>query len=148
MAERLPHRAALGFELLAGGAVFLPGFRKLPLAVADLVPPGPAIGEQPTADAPRHPDPPLAVIGDILRDLVIAALRVADRLGYVADIDDAIGVEMWPVVDHEDDIGTRSGLDRRGDASLDVVGIDRFEVELDAEDLFRFRHDLRAQQLI
>src|SRR5207249_9249885 len=36
VAERLPHRAGLGLELLPGGAVFLPRLRKLPLAVSDL----------------------------------------------------------------------------------------------------------------
>src|SRR5262249_19099784 len=90
--ERLPHRAALSLKLLARRAVLVPVFRKLCLAVTKLGPPRFPICEQPATDAPRHANPFLAVMRHVLRDLVIAALRATDRLGHVADIDDAVGV--------------------------------------------------------
>src|SRR5262249_23109192 len=96
MAEGLAIRAPLGLELLAHGAVLVPSVGKLTVAVAHLVEPRLPVREQPTADAPRDADPFLAIIGDDLRDLVIAALCVADLLSDVADIDNAAGVKLRP----------------------------------------------------
>ncbi len=47
----------------------------------------------------------LADFGDDLGYLVIAALRLADLLGDVADVGDAVGVKLRPVVEAHDDVG-------------------------------------------
>src|SRR5262249_29103308 len=111
VAERLTQGTTLGLELLAGGAVFIPGLREFPVAVADLLEPGFAVGQQAASGRPRHPDPPVADCRGLATDLVIAALRPADLVDYVADIDDTVGIELRPGADQHDDVGTGSGLD-------------------------------------
>jgi hypothetical protein len=81
-------------------------------------------------------------------DVIIAALRLADFFGHVGQIHDAVGIELRPAADHHHDVGARPRLDRRGRARLDVVGVDRFEVELDAERLLAFLGDLALEDLI
>ena len=83
-----------------------------------------------------------------MRGFVIAALRLADLLGDVADVDDAVGVELRPIADRHQDVGAGFRLDRRSDARLDAVTVDGFDLELDAERLLGFVGDLAAQQLV
>jgi hypothetical protein len=80
--------------------------------------------------------------------LVILALRLGNRLGYVADVGAARRVELRVVVVEHHDVGAGAGLDRRGDARLQIVGVDRLEVDLQAEGLGSFRQDRLAQQLV
>ncbi len=79
---------------------------------------------------------------------VIAALRLADLLGDIADIGDALGIELRPIVDRHQNVGAGLRLDRRGDARLDAVAVDGLDLELDAERLLAFLGNLAAQQLI
>src|SRR5580704_14879998 len=148
MAERLAERAALGLELLAGLAVLLPRLRELAAVIADLREPRFAIGDLQADDAPRRRDPFLAVVGDRLRRVVEAALRLAELVRHVAHVGDAFAVELRPVVERADDVRARPGLHRRGDARLDVVAVDGLDVELEAERLLALRRDLLAQQLV
>src|SRR5712691_1041047 len=82
VAERLPDRVALRLQLLAGVVVLLPGFRES--AVADFLEPRFAVGDHAADDRPRHRHELLAVVGVVAAELVIPALRLADRLGDVA----------------------------------------------------------------
>ncbi len=142
--QGLADRVALGLELLAGGAVLVPGLGEL--GHADLVEPRFAIGQERADDHPRQPQP--AVLGVGLAHFVIAALLAADLLGEVAEVDDALGVEMRPVVERHDDVGPGGRLDRRRDARLDVVGVDGLEPDLGAERLLGLGHQGLAQQLV
>ena len=146
VAERLADRPALGFELLAGVAVLLPGFRKL--VVADVLEPGLAVGDLGADHRPRHRDVFLAVVGVAAGELVVGALRLGDGFGDVAHVGDARRVELRMVVVQHHDVGAGAGLDRRGDARLQVVGVDGFEVDLDAERLGSFGQDRLAKQLV
>ena len=146
MPRGLADRMSLGFQLLAGIAELLPVLREF--LVADFGEPGFAIGDKPAANAPRHADPFVADRGDLTRDVVIAALFLADLFRDVAGIGKAVGVKLRPVADRHDNIGSGTGLDRRGDARLNVVGVDCFEVQLEAERLLAFLGDLALQQLI
>ncbi len=109
----LADRMALGLELLAGLAPFLPGFRIFFRPIADFVPPRGAVGDLQADDRVGNGKPLLAVIGDRLGGFVIAALCFADLLGDVADIGDTLGVELRPIVDRADDVGTGAGRDGR-----------------------------------
>ena len=148
MAERLPDRAALGLQLFAGIAEGIPSVGKLAVAVPDLLEPRFAVGDQAAADRPRDGDPFVADGRHRLCDIVISALCFAELLGHIADIGQTFGVELRPVVERHKDVWPRAGLDRRGYAGLNVVGVDRLDIELDAEGLIAFRGDLGAQHLI
>ena len=63
-------------------------------------------------------------------------------------VDDAGGIEMRVVVERHDQVGTGARLDGGGDARLQVVAVDRLEVDLDAERLLGLRQHFLAQQLI
>ncbi len=78
----------------------------------------------------------------------MAALRLADLLGHIADIDDAVGIKLRPIAEPEDDVRAGAGLHRRGNPRLDIVGVDALDIELDAEILLALRGDLGLQQLI
>src|SRR5438128_8638434 len=95
----LPERPALGLHFLAGVAVFVPGSRELTVLVADLLEPGFAVSDQPAADRPRHADPLAVDIVDDFRQVVIATLLLADRLGDIGDVGEALEIEARPVVD-------------------------------------------------
>ena len=138
----------LGLELLAGLAPFLPGFRIFLRPKADFVPPRGAVGDLQADNRVRDGKPFLAVEGDRLGGFVIAALRLADLLGDVADIDDAFGIELRPVVDRADDVGTGAGRDGGSNPRLDRQAIDGFEVELDAEVLLALLDDLASERLV
>ena len=63
----------------------------------------------------------------------------------VAEVDDAVGVEMGVAVERHDDVGTGARLDRRvmrGCRSLAVHGL---ELHLDAERLLGLRHHLACR---
>jgi hypothetical protein len=62
---------------------------------------------------------------------VVAALIGGFPFGEVGDVGQAARVEMRPVVQHHDDVRAGSGLDRGGDARLQVVGVDGLERDLD-----------------
>src|SRR5215831_7322810 len=148
VAERLAIGAALYLELLAHGAVLVPSVRKLTIAVAHFLEPRLPVREQPAADAPGDTDPFLAVIGDDFGNLVIAALRAADLVGDVADIDNAAGVKLRPVIDDENDVRPRPRLYCRGDPCLNVVGIDRLKSKLYPERFVALGYYLAPEQLI
>jgi hypothetical protein len=57
-------------------------------------------------------------------------LRLADLLDDVVDIGNTLGIELRPVVQAANDIGAGAGLDRRGGARLQIVAVDRLEIEL------------------
>src|ERR1700730_19090496 len=78
VAGGLAERPALGLQFLAGVAVVVPGSRKLAVLVADFLQPGFAVGDQAAADRPRHADPFAVNIVDDPRQVVIAALLLAD----------------------------------------------------------------------
>jgi hypothetical protein len=75
-------------------------------------------------------------------------LCVADLLGDVADINNAAGVKLRPVIDHENDVGPRPRLYCRGDPRLNVIGVDRLWHKLDAERFVAFGNNLAPEQLI
>src|SRR5213594_1695965 len=89
--ERLTDGLALGLELLADLAVLVPGFREF--LDADLVEPRAPIRDSVSAGAVGHREPLAADLGGRAEDVVVAALRLADRLGYVGDVDERVGVE-------------------------------------------------------
>src|SRR5262249_50624143 len=107
--HRLAHRMALGLQLLAGLPPRFPGFRVFLGAIADFVPPGGAVRDLQADDRVGDAEPFLAVEGDRLRRFVEAALRLADLLADIADVDDTVGVKLRPVVDRADDVGTGAG---------------------------------------
>src|SRR4029453_4870762 len=76
VAERLSDGLALGLELLADFAIFLPGLRKL--LRADLVEPRPPVRDRVTDDGVRDREPAAADPRAGLEHLVEAALRLAD----------------------------------------------------------------------
>src|SRR5438309_4718352 len=148
MRHRLAEGMAFRLQLLAGLAPLLPGLRVLFGVIADLLPPGGAIGDLQTDDGIGYGKPFLAVIGDRLRGFIKPALRLADLLGDVADIDDAVGVKLRPIVDRADDVGTGAGRYGRGDARLDRQPVDAFEIDLDAEVLLGQLVDLGSDRLV
>ncbi len=148
MRQGLPVRPVLGFEQFTDGPVVFPGLRKLVGAGTHILEPRCAVDRHGAEDRIGHRNPFLAVIGDRMRGFVIAALRVADLLGDVADIDGAVGVELRPVVDRHQDVGAGFRLDRRTDPRLHAVAVDGFDLERDAERLLGLVGDLAAQQLV
>jgi hypothetical protein len=83
-----------------------------------------------------------------LGEVVVAALRGADRLAHRRHVGAAVGIELRLVVEDHDDVGPALGLDRRGRPRLQVVEADRLHVDLEAERLLCFRQHRLAQDLI
>src|SRR5262249_807580 len=137
---------ALGLELLAGVAILVPGFRKF--VVADRVEPRFAIGIFIAEDAPRHSEPFLAIVGDGNRFLVKAALVLAEFLGNLADVGDAFGIQLRPVVQRANDVRDGARLNGGRSARLNVIAVDHLDIERDAEILGGCRYDLLAQNFI
>src|SRR5262249_44477831 len=92
------------FQFLAGCTVLVPGRRELAV-VADLGEPRPTIGDKAAADAVRHADPFASGSGDGFADVVIAALRLADLVDDIADVDAALDIELRPIGQNVDNIG-------------------------------------------
>jgi hypothetical protein len=65
-----------------------------------------------------------------------------------ADVDDALGIKLWPVVKATDDVGSGTRLDGRGGSCLDVVAVDGLEREFDTEHLLASWNEFLAQKLI
>src|SRR5581483_2343012 len=107
VAERLADRPALGLQLLAGVLQLVPGVGEG--VVADLVQPRFAVGDEAAADRPGQADPLVADRRGDLADVVKAALLLADLLGQLADVGEAGGVKLRPVVERHDDV--RAGPD-------------------------------------
>src|SRR5262249_13587441 len=78
VAQRLPDRLALGLELLADLAVLVPGLREF--LDADLVEPRASVRDGVAAAAMGHGQPLSADLGARVEDVVVAALRLSDRL--------------------------------------------------------------------
>jgi len=76
----------------------------------------------------------------------VATLGAADLLCHVTDIGEAFSVELRPVAERHDDVRSGSRLDRRGNARLQVVGVDGFDLERDAGRLLAFLRDLAFEQ--
>src|SRR5882724_1130594 len=136
--------AALGLEFLAGVEQRVPGFWEG--IVPNLFEPRLAVSDQRASDGPRHADPFVADGGDMLGDVVVAALGLADLLGHITGIGEAFGVELRPVSERHGDVGSRSRLDRRCDARLQIIGVDSFNHERDAGRLLAFLRDLAFEQ--
>src|SRR6516162_5069806 len=148
MAQRLTERLSLWLQLLAGRHILFPGRREVLRVIADFRPPGFAVGEQYAEDREWRSDPFGSIIGDCLCCLVITTLGLADFLRHVADISDAVAIELRPVVDRHDDVGSGARLDRRGNARLDAVALDCFDIELDPERFLALLGDLSSEELI
>src|ERR1700721_2012560 len=103
MARRLAIGVAGLLQLLAGGAVLVPGRRELAVE-PDLGEPGLTIGDEPAADAVGHDDPLAAHRPDDLADVVEPALRLADLVGDVTHVDRALAVELGPVVEQVENV--------------------------------------------
>ena len=65
----------------------------------------------------RHTDPFVADRGAELVDLVEPPWALPNLFGHVTDIGEAFSVELRPVADRYDDVGSGSRLDCRGNAS-------------------------------
>src|SRR5438270_6057228 len=128
MRHGLPERVPLSLQLLPAVPPLLPARRVFLRPVSDFVPPRSTVDNLQTDDRVRDSEPFLAVIGDRLCGLVEAALRLADLLADIADIDDAVGIELRPIVDRADDLGAGSGGYGRGHARLDRQPVHAFEV--------------------
>src|SRR5262249_54583089 len=102
----LTDRPAAGLQFLAGFTQGVPGIGEG--IVPDLLKPRLAIGDQPAANGPRHADPFVADRGNELRDLVVAALSLANLIGYVTGIGEAFGVELRPISDRHHDVQSAS----------------------------------------
>ncbi len=146
MTHRLAERLALGLELLAGGAVLVPGLRKL--GEPDRLEPRFAIRVLVAKDAPGNAEPFLAIVANGNRLFVKAALLLADFLGNVADVGHAVGIELRPVVERANHIWAGPRLNGGRGARLDVVAVDHFNIERDAEILGGGRDNLLAQDLV
>src|SRR5207249_7439115 len=83
VAERLPDRLALGLELLTDLAIILPGLREL--LYADLVEPRPPVRDRVADDRVGHCEPAVGDPRAGFEYLIVAALRLADRLGHVGN---------------------------------------------------------------
>src|SRR5262249_15793638 len=127
----LAERLALGLELLAGIAVLVPGFRKL--GETDRLEPRFAIGVLVAKDAPRHAQPFLAVIGDRDRLFVKAALVLAEFLGHFAHVSHALGIKLRRIVQRANHVRARARLNGGRGARRDVIAVDHFDIERDAE---------------
>src|SRR5262249_58154216 len=116
--------------------------------VAEVVPPGRRVDELQPDDGVGDGNPFPAVVGDCLRGFVIAALGIADFLGDIADVGDAVGVKLRPVVERADDVGTGAGGDGGGDPRLDCQPVDAFKVDFEPEDLLRQVVELGPDHLV
>ncbi len=107
---------------------------------ADLLEPGAAVGHRVAHDGVGQGQP-LAVhhVGGGV-DVVEAALGLGELAGHVAHVHHRVGVELGPVVLEHEDVGARAGLDRGGDARLQVVRVDGLEGDLGPEGLGGLRH--------
>jgi hypothetical protein len=147
--ERMRHRLAdgksLGLELLANLAPFLPRLWKR--RDTDSIVKRLAVDDEIRRDrvgdgAPRSRDP-----AEGLGGRVVATLRLAYRLRDIADIDEALLVEMGPVVEHVDDVGACARRHRRRHARLDIIGVDALDRDLGAQDPRGLAH-LTGQDLV
>src|SRR5512145_3499537 len=120
MPQRLADRLPLGLELLPDLTVFVPGLWKL--LGANLVEPRAPVGDGVADDGVGYREPAAADPGGRLEHFVEPALRLADRLGDVGYVDDAVGVEVRPVPQHLDDVGSAARLDGGSDPRLQIVG--------------------------
>src|SRR5579883_731347 len=134
---------AVGLDLLAAPRPQpgIPEARRVAERVAERLADRPALGLQLLAGV-------LQLVPGVGEDVVEAALLLADLLGQLADVGEAGGVKLRPVVERHDDVRAGPRLDRRGDACLDVVAVDGFEIELDAERLLALLGDLALEQLV
>src|SRR5712692_2479037 len=125
VAEGLPDGLALGLELLANLAPFVPGLREL--LDADFRVPRASVGDGVADDAVGYGQPLAVHFRRDVEDVVVALLRLPDRLGHVRHVHEGAGIEVRPVVEHHNDVGAGAGLDRGGDARLQVVEVDELE---------------------
>src|SRR5205809_658918 len=58
---------------------------------------------------------------------VVAALVPSLPFAQLRHVGERVRVEVGPVVEHQDDVRTAPRLDRRGDARLEIVRVDRLE---------------------
>ena len=77
-------------QLFADGTKIVPGFGKF--TGASFGEPGFAVGNEASAGAPWHSDPPAIHGADDVADVVVAALCLAQVIDHIADIDATAGV--------------------------------------------------------
>jgi hypothetical protein len=90
-----------------------------------------AVGGEDAAGAVGQREALAAHLGRHLAVRVVAALILGLPVAQVRDVDEGVGVEVRPVVEHQDQVRPRPRLDRGGDAGLEVVGVDGLERDLD-----------------
>src|SRR5262249_21655336 len=84
--QRLAKRSALGLELFAVLAVFVPGLREFAVAIPDFREPGLAIGQQTAPGRPGHANPFPVDSRNRLRNVVITSLNLTDLGSDVAEV--------------------------------------------------------------
>src|SRR6266404_4922265 len=106
----------------------------------DFLQPRLPVGDGVADDRVRHREPLAVDLAGRRPYLVEAALRLRQRAGDVAHVDDGVLVEVRPVVLEVEDVRARARLDGGRDARLQVVGVDRLELDLRAQRLLRLGH--------
>jgi hypothetical protein len=86
-----------------------------------------------------------AVIGC---SIVVAVLCPAHILGDIADVNEAIGIELSLIVDRHKNVGASTGLHRGRDARRYPIAANRFDRQRDAERLLALLPWLAVEQLI
>src|SRR5262245_38517246 len=102
VAEGLADGLAVGLQLLAGLAPRVLRLREL--GEADLRVPRPAVGDRVATRCMGNGQPSTTHVAGSVEGVVEAALALADGVGHVGDIDEAVGVEMRPVPKHLEDV--------------------------------------------
>ena len=133
--ERLPVRVTVLLELRGDLAQILVRLRER--RDADLVEPRLPVGDQAGHDRVREREEFTADLRVLLGLPVEAALLLGLPLRDVGHVDEAVFIEVRPVVEHVNDVGAALRLDRRRDARLQIVGVDELEHYLRAERLPR-----------
>jgi hypothetical protein len=136
VAERLAVRVAVLLELRRDLAQLFVRLRKR--RDADLVEPRLPVGDQARHDRVRERQELAAHLRVLLGLPVEPALLLGLPLRDVRHVDEAVFIEVRPVVQHVDDVGAALRLDRGGDAGLQVVGVDHLEDDFRPERLRRF----------
>src|SRR5262249_59171281 len=79
--------------------------------------------------------PPAVDDVDLAVDVVAGAVSLGDLLHDIVDVGEAVRIEMWPVVDHHDDVGPGFRLDGRRDPGIEIVHVDQVDGDLDTGQL-------------
>ena len=138
VAEGLPVGLALLLEDGEDLAGLVPGLGIA--AGAGLLEPRLPIGDRVADDRVRHREPLAVDLAGGRPHVVEATFGLGQIGGDVAHVHDRVLVEVRPVVLEVEDVGARAGLDGRGDARLQVVGVDGLQRDLGSERLGGLGH--------